>query len=220
MSHDLAAILAADVVGYDGLATDGPDAATVFLSDFDGILAKHVDRHHGRVEHIGTEGHYLTKFSSALEAVGCAVDVQRDIAARKKTLPVSDQMGLRIGVKHEDLGTKAEAATSDGGDSVLRLVALAAPGGICISRTIYDEVRFQFDLDYDTATDPKQTVYVCQEIRQKWNELNLLELSAVKIPPSALLSQPEILATARLAFNEAKGLIRRIRTLLDRSARE
>lgn len=220
MSNDLAAILAADVAGYDGLTADTRDSAVTPLSDFEGIFAKQVDRHHGRVMSIGTEAPYLTKFSSASEAVGCAVDVQRDIADRRGVPPESRQMGFRIGVKHEGLATKGEVSIDDDSDSVMRLVAFAEPGGICISRTVYDEVRFQFDLHYDTTTDPKQTSLLCQELRLKWNELNLLELSAVKISPTALLRRPRNLATVRHAINAANGLIRKIRVLLDRSVRE
>ena len=220
MSNDLAAILAADFVGYDGLTADARDSAAMPLSDFEGFFARHVDRHHGRVMNIGAEAHYLTKFSNASEAVGCAVDVQRHFAERRGTLPKSRQLGFRIGVKHEGSANKGEVSIDDDSDSVMRLVAFSEPGGICISRTVYDEVRFQFDLHYDTTTDPKQTSLLCQELRLKWNELNLLELSAVKISATALRRRPGKLATVRYAINEAKGLMRKIRALLDRSVRE
>lgn len=206
------AILAADVVGYEG-----PKAGlgVAILSEFGQVFARHVDQHHGCRLNTRPETTFLATFPSALEGVGCAVGLQRDLADRSNTVPSTRQMRLCIGVNHEGLSTRGEASASDEDSSVVRLVALAEPGGICISRTVYDEVRYQLELQYDTKRDSKHTAFVCQEIRLKWSELNLLESSAVRINPAALVGESGNIATAR-GRREAMHLVHRVKRLFGR----
>lgn len=216
MSHNLTAMLAADLVGYDGIKADDRDAAAKMLSDFEEVFADHIDRHHGCALNTAAEALFLASFSSAVEAVGCAVELQRDLADRSRSVPATYETRCRIGVNHENLSPGAEAATCDEGTSVGRLVALAEPGGVCISRTVYDEVRFRLKLQYDTKRDPGHTAFSCGEIRKKRNELNLLEASVVRIGPAALLDEPGKVARSRVPFKDARDLIHKITGMLNR----
>lgn len=215
MPPELTTILGTDIVG-DRLTADERDTEPAVLSNIEEILADCVVRFHGRVVNFSVETCLLAEFSNTLDAVGCAVEIQRDLADRSEIVPASRQTRLRIGVNHETLPPGGETSAIDKGDSVARLVALAEPGGICISRTVYDEVRSHLKLQYDTKRDPKHTAFLCQEIRQKWDELNLLELSAVRIGPAELIGESSNGATVRAPFKYANGLIHKIMALFDR----
>lgn len=216
MAHNLAALLAADLVGYDSLKADDHDAAGQMLSDFGEVVSDHIDRHLGCPLNTAPEALFLASFSSAVEAVGCAVELQRDLAERSRTAPATRQMQCRIGVNHHDSLPGGEASTRDEGTSVARLVALADPGGVCISRTVYDEVRFQLRLPYDTERDPSHTAFTCGEIRKKRNELNLLEASVVRIGPATLPGEARNVAGSRIRFKDARDLIHKITAVFNR----
>ncbi len=209
MSHNLAPLLAAYMVENSRNTTIG--AWSVFI----GSLADCVDRHQGCVVNIAGEGWFLAKFQDALAAVRCAVEIQQQLANRSVEGQATDSLRLHIGLNHEVPPNDGEAWPPDEDGSVVRLVAIAEPGGICLSRTIYDDVRFQIDLPFDTTRDPKHTAYACQEIRQKFDDLNLLESSAVRLSSAALVGPATQAASNSATPDTGSGLIRKIRTYFD-----
>ncbi len=210
MSHKFTAVLAVYMV------ENSRNTTTDAWSDFVGSLADCVDRHLGCVVNIVGEGWFLAKFQNALAAIRCAVEIQRRLAGRSVDVLATDPPLLHIGLNHEVPPNDGEAWPPDKDDTVERLVAFAEPGGICLSRTIYDEVRAQIDLPFDTTRDPKHTAFVCQEIRRKFDDLNLLESSAVKLSAAALVA-PITRATSTGAASESgSGLIHRIKAYFEK----
>jgi adenylate cyclase len=143
----LAAILHADVVGFSRLM--GKDEAGTHQAL--GALRRAVDpliaAHGGRI--VGTAGDsLLADFSSVVDALGCAVEMQR--ASRDINEPVAPErrLELRIGVNLGDVIVDGDDIFGDGVNIAARLEALAEPGTVCISHTVYEQVRNKLDLDY------------------------------------------------------------------------
>ncbi len=141
MARRLAAILAADVVGYSRLmAADeaGTHARLKTLqSDLIGPLVAGLD---GRIVKLMGDG-ALAEFASVVEAVQCAVELQQGVAERQRELPEDKRIALRIGVNLGDVIIEGEDIHGDGVNVAARLEALAEPGGVLISRTVRDHVQ-------------------------------------------------------------------------------
>ena len=142
----LAAILSADVHGYSRrMAAD--EAATVTdIKRCREIIDAHVREHHGRI--VDAPGdNVLAEFPSAVEAVQCAVEVQRELADRNSDLEPAHRMEFRIGIHVGDVILDDGKIYGDGVNIAARLEALATPGGICISREVHDQIRGKLDID-------------------------------------------------------------------------
>jgi len=142
----LAAILSADVHGYSRrMAAD--EAATVSdVKRCREIIGAHVNEHHGHV--VDAPGdNVLAEFPSAVEAVQCAVEVQRELAGRNSALDTARRMEFRIGIHVGDVISDGVQIYGDGVNIAARLEGLAQPGGICISRQVHDQIRGKLDID-------------------------------------------------------------------------
>jgi adenylate cyclase len=143
----LTAILHADVVGFSRLM--GEDEAGTHQAL--GALRRAVDplitAHGGRI--VGTAGDsLLADFSSVVDALSCAVEMQRASRAVNDPAPPERRLELRIGVNLGDVIVDGDNIFGDGVNIAARLEALARPGTVCISQTVYDQVRNKLDLDY------------------------------------------------------------------------
>ncbi|MGA8499608.1 MAG: alpha/beta fold hydrolase [Xanthobacteraceae bacterium] len=144
----LAAILAADVAGYSRLMSED-EAGT--LAAWQRCHAELIDpgiaRHRGRIVKLMGDG-FLAEFSSVVEAVDCAAEIQREMTARNAG-PASDRpLTLRIGVHLGDVIVEGHDIHGDGVNIAARLESIAEPGGICISRQVYDQVQKKLTLGY------------------------------------------------------------------------
>jgi class 3 adenylate cyclase len=137
----LAAILAADVVGYSRLM-EWDEAGTLAALKVrrKDILQPVVAKHHGRIVKVMGDG-VLVEFGSAVNAVACAVDLQADMERANNGLPDDRRIVLRIGINLGDVTVEGSDLYGDGVNAASRLEGLAEPGGICISRKVRDEVR-------------------------------------------------------------------------------
>jgi adenylate cyclase len=145
----LAAILAADVVGYSRLM-QADEAGT--LARLKGrrseILKPVVERHHGRiVKYIG-DG-VLIEFASAVDAVECAIDLQQAMESANAGLREELRIRLRIGINIGDVMVEGSDLYGDGVNIAARLEALADPGSIVVSRTVFNHVRGKVNLGFD-----------------------------------------------------------------------
>jgi len=143
----LAAILHADVVGYSRLMGEDEAGTHQALGELRRAVDPLIAAHGGRI--VGTAGDsVLADFSSVVDALNCAVEMQR--AARAVNEPVLQQrrLELRIGVNLGDVIVDGDNIFGDGVNIAVRLEGLARPGTICISHTVYDQVRNKLDLDY------------------------------------------------------------------------
>ncbi len=148
MERRLAAILAADVVGYSRLMEADEEATARTLSTYREIIDGLVASHHGRV--FGSAGDsVIAEFASPIEAVRCAVEIQRELEAHDVDLPEDRRMRLRIGVNLGDVMVEGDNLLGDGVNIAARLETLADPGGISLARSVFDQVKKQLDLGYE-----------------------------------------------------------------------
>ncbi len=145
----LAAILAANVVGYSRLMGQDEAGTLARLKNLRAeFLYPKVAEHGGRIVKTTGDG-TLIEFASAVDAVSHAVDVQRGMAERNASLPDHEQIQLRLGINVGDIIIDADDIYGDGVNVAARLEALAEPGGICISARVHDYARGRLDIEFD-----------------------------------------------------------------------
>jgi adenylate cyclase len=144
----LAAILAADVAGYSRLM--GKDEAGT-LARMRELRRQLIDPavavHKGRVVKTAGDG-ILIEFPSVVEAVACAIAVQRGMVERNASVPEDQRIEFRVGINTGDVIVEGGDIHGDGVNVAARLEALAEPGGICISAMVHDQVRGRLDCDF------------------------------------------------------------------------
>jgi adenylate cyclase len=153
MTHEgfkrkLTAILSADVVGYSQLMENNEDATIQTLNTYRNSMSTLVQQHRGRVVDM-TGDNLMAEFSSVVDAVKCAVETQKEMSKRNAELPENRQMLFRIGVNLGDIVEEEDRIYGDGVNIAARLEGLAEAGGICISRTAYDQVKKKLELGYE-----------------------------------------------------------------------
>jgi adenylate cyclase len=147
MTRKLAAILSADVAGYSRLMGEDEEATVRTVTAYRGVIAALVQQHRGRV--VDAPGdNLLAEFASVLDAVQCAVAIQRELHARNAALPPPRRMQFRLGVNLGDVIPDGERIYGDGVNIAARLESLAEAGGICVSGTVYDQVATKLPLTY------------------------------------------------------------------------
>ena len=145
----LAAILAADVVGYSRLIErDEAGTLAALRERRKTILDPTVARHHGRIVKVMGDG-VLVEFASAVNAVACAVELQKQFAAANEGVAEDRRIVLRIGVNLGDVVVEGGDLYGDGVIIAVRLQAMAEPGGICISGSVHDQVAGKLDAAFD-----------------------------------------------------------------------
>ncbi len=151
----LTAILSADAEGYSRLMGDDEEATVRTLTTYREVMTTLIQQHNGRV--IDSPGdNLLAEFVSVVDAVQCAVSVQKEINARNTELPENRKMQFRIGINLGDVIQEEERIYGDGVNIAARLEGLAEPGGICISKTAFDHIESKLPYGYDFLGD--QTV--------------------------------------------------------------
>src|SRR6202040_602394 len=137
----LAAILAADVAGYSRLmgADEGGahERLKVHLRE---LVEPKIAEHRGRIVKNTGDG-LLAEFQSVVDAVRCAVEIQRGMADRNVPAPPEKRIEFRVGINLGDVISEEHDIFGDGVNVAARLEALAEPGGICISRVVRDQFR-------------------------------------------------------------------------------
>ena len=137
----LAAILAADVVGYSRL-TEADEEGT--LARLSGLRRELIDpgiaAHHGRIVKTMGDG-LLVEFASVVDAVRCAVALQQGLAERNADRPAGTRLDFRMGINLGDIVVDGEDILGDGVNIAARLEAIAEPGAICLSRAAYEQSR-------------------------------------------------------------------------------
>ena len=136
----LAAILAADVVGYSRLmGADEEGTHERFKAHLRELIDPKIREHHGRIVKTTGDG-VLAEFASVVDAVRCAGEIQRGMADRDLDLAEERRLRFRIGVNLGDVIADGGDIYGDGVNIAVRLEGLAAPGGICVSGTVRDHV--------------------------------------------------------------------------------
>ena len=137
----LAAILAADVAGYSRLmGADEEGTHERLKSHLRDLIEPKIAEHRGRVVKNTGDG-FLAEFPSVVDAVRCAVEVQRGMADRNAATPEEKQIEFRVGINLGDVIAEGEDIFGDGVNVAARLEGLAEPGGVLVSNTVHDHVR-------------------------------------------------------------------------------
>jgi adenylate cyclase len=144
----LTTILAADAVGYSAMMSRDEAGTLARLKAARATIEEEARRHRGRV--VNTAGDALVaEFASVVNAVECAVRIQRTLAERHAELVEGERLRFRIGVNLGDVMVEGDDLFGDGVNIAARLQALAEPGGILISNTVFDQVRTKLPLGFD-----------------------------------------------------------------------
>ena len=145
----LTAILAADVAGYSRLmGVDEEGTHARLQAHLQELVNPKIADHRGRIVKNTGDG-FLAEFASVVDAVRCAVEVQRGIVERNVDVPTEKRIELRVGINLGDVIAEGEDIFGDGVNVAARLEALAEPGGICVSRVVRDQVRDRLDYAFE-----------------------------------------------------------------------
>ncbi len=145
----LAAILAADVVGYSRLmGADETGTLSRLTSHRRELIEPAIAAHGGRTVKLMGDG-ALVEFASVVDAVHCAVEIQAAMAGRNAEVPLERRIAFRIGINFGDVIIEDGDLYGDGVNIAARLEGLAAPGGICVSAKVHDEVLGKLELGFE-----------------------------------------------------------------------
>jgi adenylate cyclase len=144
----LTAVLSADAVEYSRLMAEDEAATVKTIASYREIMSSLIKQHRGRV--VDSPGdNMLAEFSSVVDAVQCAVAVQNEIQTKNADLPDNRRMEFRIGVNLGDVIDEEDRLYGDGVNIAARLESLADPGGICVSKTAFDQIETKLPLGYE-----------------------------------------------------------------------
>lgn len=150
----LAAIMFTDMVGYSALTQRNEALALELLEEHRRLLRALFPANHG--QEIETAGDaFLVEFASALEATRCAVEIQRTLAKRNQVEPTERHIALRIGIHVGDVVHKDGKVMGDAVNIAARIEPLAEAGGICLSRSVFDQVANKLDVALEKLGSPE-----------------------------------------------------------------
>jgi adenylate cyclase len=143
----LAAILSADVKGYSLLLADDESFTIRTLKKYRSIMSNRIKQHNGRV--VDSPGdNLLSEFSSAVDAVQCSVEIQKQLKKENEHLAENKRLEFRIGVNIGDIVQDEDRIYGKGVNVAARIEGLADAGGVCISRNAYDHVKDKLEFEF------------------------------------------------------------------------
>jgi adenylate cyclase len=199
----LAAILAADVVGYSRLigADEGGTLQALKTIRVE-LLDPTIATHSGRLVKTTGDG-LLVEFSSVVDALRCATEVQAHLAERNSTSPTAKRIDFRIGINVGDILVEDGDIFGDGVNVAVRLEGLAVPGGICVSGRVQEDAAGKLDLDFEDIGE-QQLKNIARPVRvyRVRRDRVVGELVGVVQPSLALPDKPSV---AVLPFTNISG---------------
>src|SRR5215470_8352735 len=203
----LAAILAADVAGYSRLMGEDEEGTLAELKAIRRELSDpKVKEHRGRIVKTTGDG-LLIEFASVVDAVRCAVEVQREMAERNADVPSDRRIELRMGINLGDIIKDGRDIYGDGVNIAARLEALAEPGGICVSRVVRDQVRDKLAFSFEDMGE-QQVKNIARPVRVHrvvLNEVSSPPEQAMPAPSQSPLPMPDKPSIAVLPFQNMSG---------------
>jgi class 3 adenylate cyclase len=149
LERKLATILSADVAGYSRLMGEDEEQTLKTFRGHKKVFESLVAMHRGRIFNTAGDA-ILAEFSSAVEAVRCATDIQAALRTRNDQLAPSRQVRFRIGINLGDVMVQGQDLMGDGVNVAARLQTAAEPGGICISGSVHDQIRNKLSLSFQS----------------------------------------------------------------------
>ena len=144
----LSAIVSADVEGYGRLMADDEEATVRDITSYREFMTSIIQAQNGHVADAKGDN-ILAEFGSVLNAVQCAVEIQKELEVKNADLPDQRKMEFRIGINLGDVVFEKGKIYGDGVNIAARIERLAEAGGICISGTVYDQIENRLPLTYD-----------------------------------------------------------------------
>ena len=199
MPRRVTAILAIDVVGYSRLmGTDDEGTLARLKVHRRELIDPKIKEHEGRIVKTTGDG-MLVEFASVVEALHCAIEVQRDMRVRNTNVPQEKRIEFRVGLNVGDIIIDADDIYGDGVNIAARLENLAEPGGICVSGRVYEDTRGKLDIAFEDWGE-QQLKNIAWPVRVYRVRLGGETVSAR--PALALPDKPSI---AVLAFENLSG---------------
>jgi len=218
IKRKLTAILSADVKGYSRLMGEDEKGTVRTLNAYKEVMTGLVQHHHGRV--VDAPGdNLMAEFASVVDAVECAVEIQKELKTRNAELPENRRMEFRIGINLGDVIEEEGRIYGDGVSIAARIESLSEGGGICVSGTAFDQVRNKLDLGYEylgeqtvknialparvykVLMDPEAAGMVIGEKKPKVKRLQKLRKPSpsipIRIPPLTIWGWPSDLEADR-----------------------
>ena len=148
MERRLAAIVAADVVGYSRLiGMDETNTVSALKAHREELIEPKIAEHNGRIVKLMGDG-LLAEFPSAVEAVLCAVQIQHMMVERNASVSEDRRLTFRIGINIGDIVVEGDDIYGDGVNVAARLESLSEPGGIWVRRNVRNQVRDKLDIEF------------------------------------------------------------------------
>jgi TolB-like protein len=219
MERRLAAILAADVVGYSRLMEkDEAGTLNALRRDRERLIQPKLAQFRGRIVKLMGDG-LLAEFSSAVEAVQCAVELQKTVHDRNVAIPEDRRVAYRIGINIGDVVVEGGDIYGDGVNVAARLEAMATPGGICISGNVYEQLGGKVNITFQEIGERSVKNIAKPVAVWRWAS----EVGAHVTPKLTLPDKPSIavLAFANMSADPdqeyfADGIVEEIITALSR----
>jgi adenylate cyclase len=159
----LAAILSADVVGYSAQVRENEERALARLKTLRGeVIDPKIAEYGGRLFKAMGDG-VLVEFPSAVDAVQFAIDAQSTLNSRNEASSEHPGIQIRIGINVGDVVVESDDIFGDGVNIAVRLESLAEPGGVCISGSAYEQVRFRQDFQFEDM-GPRQVKNIAEPV--------------------------------------------------------
>lgn len=201
----LAAILAADVAGYSRLMGEDEEGTLARLKSCrQALIDPKIGEHRGRIVKTTGDG-MLAEFASAVDAVRCAVEVQRAMASSFVDMPQEKRIQFRIGIHVGDIIIDSDDIFGDGVNIAARLEGIAEPGGICISDDAYRQIRGKTEIAYDDMG--QQSLKNISEPMRAWRARPAPGSTSSTVTPDrpAALVLPDKPSIAVLPFTNMSG---------------
>jgi TolB-like protein/class 3 adenylate cyclase/Flp pilus assembly protein TadD len=198
----LAAILAADVAGYSRLMGDDEEGTHERLkAHIRELVDPKIEEHHGRTVKNTGDG-FLAEFPSVVDAVRCAVAIQRGMVERNADTPEDKRISFRIGVNLGDVIVEDHDVFGNGVNIAARLEALVEPGGICVSRVVRDQTRDRLPYSFEDMGE-QRFKNIARPVRVYWLRDAATEITSA--PAQATMPLPDKPSIAVLPFENMSG---------------
>ena len=204
VKRKLTTIFAADVDGYSRMMGEDEHATLERLKEYREAISAFVERHHGRVINWSGDG-LLAEFVSVVEAVQCAVEIQRELKARNDRLDQTKRMDFRVGINLGDVMVEEHDIFGEGVNIAARLQTLAPPGGILISGPVYEQVKSKLSLGFSFLGE-RQVKNIAGQVPVYGVEMMPGEAVAMRVQPQNVTFQ---MSSTTAAEARPGGLIRR-----------
>jgi TolB-like protein len=199
VERKLSAILAADVVGYSRLMGADEEGTLARLKTLRrSLIDPKIDEHRGQIVKTTGDG-VLVQFASVVDALRCAVEIQRQMIEQNAGIPEERQIKFRIGLNVGDIILDGDDIYGDGVNVAARLEGLSHPGGICVSLNVRDQVQDKLDLAFDDAGE-QQLKNIARPV-----QVYRVRIGKTATKTAAALALPDKPSIAVLPFQNMSG---------------